>query len=313
MGDSRFPRRVTVVLPLERLELEPGRAYVLCVLNADTPALRPHGDDPTELRFDDPGAAGGLRRGAARAGRCAVTTSTARGGETFHETRRTRAGDFLADIRLPRLLRRLGHLPRAGLAVLPDRATTSSCCCARRRSSASRPSAPRSSSCSASSTSPSARRWAWRGRCGGLPDRGRGRSLARHPRRRVGRPRGRRWPTGSWSPSSASRRSWPPSACSASSSASASCSPRVTASSGPQLDPIDWLAQGYVGPIPIPVIILFVGYAIAWVVLNRTPVRHPHLPDRRQPRGGLPGRHQRQPHPSRRSSSSPACWPGWAA
>jgi len=39
---------------------------------------------------------------------------------------------------------------------------------------------------------------------------------------------------------------------------------------GPVLDPIDWLAQGYVGPVPIPVIILFVGYAIGWFVLNRT-------------------------------------------
>jgi ribose/xylose/arabinose/galactoside ABC-type transport system permease subunit len=39
---------------------------------------------------------------------------------------------------------------------------------------------------------------------------------------------------------------------------------------GPALDPIDWLAQGYVGPIPIPVIILFVGYTIGWFVLNRT-------------------------------------------
>jgi len=39
---------------------------------------------------------------------------------------------------------------------------------------------------------------------------------------------------------------------------------------GPVLDPIDWLAQGYVGAVPIPVIILFVGYAIGWFVLNRT-------------------------------------------
>lgn len=39
---------------------------------------------------------------------------------------------------------------------------------------------------------------------------------------------------------------------------------------GPVLDPIDWLAQGYVGFVPIPVIILFVGYAIGWFVLART-------------------------------------------
>ena len=39
---------------------------------------------------------------------------------------------------------------------------------------------------------------------------------------------------------------------------------------GPALDPIDWLAQGYVGPIPVPVVILFVGYSIGWFVLNRT-------------------------------------------
>lgn len=39
---------------------------------------------------------------------------------------------------------------------------------------------------------------------------------------------------------------------------------------GPKLDPIDWLAQGYVGIVPIPVVLMFVGYAIAWLVLNRT-------------------------------------------
>jgi len=39
---------------------------------------------------------------------------------------------------------------------------------------------------------------------------------------------------------------------------------------GPALDPIDWLAQGYVGPIPVPVVILFVGYSIGWFILNRT-------------------------------------------
>ena len=43
-----------------------------------------------------------------------------------------------------------------------------------------------------------------------------------------------------------------------------------TAIHGPALDPIDWLAQGYVGPIPVPVVILFVGYSIGWFILNRT-------------------------------------------
>lgn len=39
---------------------------------------------------------------------------------------------------------------------------------------------------------------------------------------------------------------------------------------GPELGAVAWLAQGYVGPIPVPVVILFVGYAIGWFVLNRT-------------------------------------------
>jgi ribose/xylose/arabinose/galactoside ABC-type transport system permease subunit len=43
-----------------------------------------------------------------------------------------------------------------------------------------------------------------------------------------------------------------------------------TAIHGPALDPIDWLAQGYVGPIPVPVVILFAGYSIGWFILNRT-------------------------------------------
>lgn len=47
---------------------------------------------------------------------------------------------------------------------------------------------------------------------------------------------------------------------------------------GPELTPISWLAQGYVGAIPVPVIILFVGYALAWLVLNRTRFgRHVYL------------------------------------
>lgn len=39
---------------------------------------------------------------------------------------------------------------------------------------------------------------------------------------------------------------------------------------GPALDPILPLAQGWVGPIPVPVIILFVSYAIGWFVLTQT-------------------------------------------
>lgn len=43
-----------------------------------------------------------------------------------------------------------------------------------------------------------------------------------------------------------------------------------TALHGPELEPVAWLAQGYVGPIPVPVVILFVGYTVGWFVLNRT-------------------------------------------
>ncbi|MFV2063970.1 MAG: ABC transporter permease, partial [Chloroflexota bacterium] len=39
---------------------------------------------------------------------------------------------------------------------------------------------------------------------------------------------------------------------------------------GADLDAIDWLAQGRVGAIPVPVVILFASYAIAWLGLNRT-------------------------------------------
>ena len=39
---------------------------------------------------------------------------------------------------------------------------------------------------------------------------------------------------------------------------------------GPQLEPILFLAQGWVGPIPVPVIILFISYTIAWVVLTQS-------------------------------------------
>jgi ribose transport system permease protein len=40
---------------------------------------------------------------------------------------------------------------------------------------------------------------------------------------------------------------------------------------GPELDPLIYLAQGYVGPVPIPVLLSIVAYVIAWVVLSRTP------------------------------------------
>ena len=39
---------------------------------------------------------------------------------------------------------------------------------------------------------------------------------------------------------------------------------------GPELTPILFLAQGWVGPLPVPVIILFIAYAIAWLVLTQT-------------------------------------------
>jgi ribose/xylose/arabinose/galactoside ABC-type transport system permease subunit len=48
--------------------------------------------------------------------------------------------------------------------------------------------------------------------------------------------------------------------------------------SGEALDPLDPLAQGYVGAVPVPVILLFISYAIAWLVLNRTRFgRHVYL------------------------------------
>jgi ribose transport system permease protein len=40
---------------------------------------------------------------------------------------------------------------------------------------------------------------------------------------------------------------------------------------GPELDPLVQLAQGYIGPIPIPVALALVAYAVAWLVLTRTP------------------------------------------
>lgn len=39
---------------------------------------------------------------------------------------------------------------------------------------------------------------------------------------------------------------------------------------GPELTPILFLAQGWLGPIPVPVVVLFVAYAIAWFVLTQT-------------------------------------------
>ena len=43
-----------------------------------------------------------------------------------------------------------------------------------------------------------------------------------------------------------------------------------TALHGAALEPVAWVAQGYVGPIPVPVVIVFVGYSIGWFILNRT-------------------------------------------
>ncbi len=39
---------------------------------------------------------------------------------------------------------------------------------------------------------------------------------------------------------------------------------------GTQLDPIVFLAEGYIGPIPVPVLILFVAYGLGYVMLPRT-------------------------------------------
>jgi len=39
---------------------------------------------------------------------------------------------------------------------------------------------------------------------------------------------------------------------------------------GPQLDQIAFLARGYVGPIPFPVILMFVFYIVFYVILNKT-------------------------------------------
>lgn len=40
---------------------------------------------------------------------------------------------------------------------------------------------------------------------------------------------------------------------------------------GSELDPLIHLAQGYMGPIPIPVALALTAYALAWLVLTRTP------------------------------------------
>jgi ribose/xylose/arabinose/galactoside ABC-type transport system permease subunit len=39
---------------------------------------------------------------------------------------------------------------------------------------------------------------------------------------------------------------------------------------GPELAPILFLAQGWIGPIPVPVVIIFAAYVMAWFVLGRT-------------------------------------------
>ena len=39
---------------------------------------------------------------------------------------------------------------------------------------------------------------------------------------------------------------------------------------GDQLDSIAFLARGYIGPVPVPVILMFVFYAVFYVILNRT-------------------------------------------
>jgi ribose transport system permease protein len=39
---------------------------------------------------------------------------------------------------------------------------------------------------------------------------------------------------------------------------------------GPQLEPIIFLAEGYVGGLPVPVLILFVAYALGYLLLSRT-------------------------------------------
>ncbi len=39
---------------------------------------------------------------------------------------------------------------------------------------------------------------------------------------------------------------------------------------GPQLDQIAFLARGYVGPIPFPVILMFVFYIVFYIILNKT-------------------------------------------
>jgi len=47
---------------------------------------------------------------------------------------------------------------------------------------------------------------------------------------------------------------------------------------GDALDPLDGIAKGYVGVIPVPVVLLFLSYGIAWVALNRTRFgRHVYL------------------------------------
>jgi hypothetical protein len=51
LGDARFPRQVSVVLPCARLGLDDGRRYVLRVINAERPSIASTADDKSELRF----------------------------------------------------------------------------------------------------------------------------------------------------------------------------------------------------------------------------------------------------------------------
>jgi hypothetical protein len=49
MGDARFPRRVTLSLPLARLELDPGTDLVCAPLNIEGPSIAPDADSTLEV------------------------------------------------------------------------------------------------------------------------------------------------------------------------------------------------------------------------------------------------------------------------
>jgi hypothetical protein len=52
MGDSRFPRRVTLDVPAQRVGLTPGTRYRACAVNVDTPPTEADADAPPGvLRF----------------------------------------------------------------------------------------------------------------------------------------------------------------------------------------------------------------------------------------------------------------------